>query len=239
MIDGLRVLAYIPARGGSKGVPLKNIRDLGGRPLLVHTVRAALVAPSIDYVLVSTDSEDIASVAREAGAQTPFLRPAELASDTARNIDGICDAVARLAEMGESFDAVAVLQPTSPFRDAADIEGALRCFVEHGRRGLVSVSAARDFPILMRTMDAKTGELSRLLDLGSTVRRQDMPEYLRVDGAIAVNLVSEISSELSINDNPVGYRLEPEHALEIDTLDDLEAARRYIERLRDGLGTSA
>jgi len=123
----MRVLAVVPARGGSKGVPRKNIALLGGRPLLTYTVVAALATGDLlNEVVVSTDDEEIAEVARTAGASVPFLRPAELATDTARSVDVVRHAVDFVEDRdGIRLDWVLTLQPTAPFRSAADIEAAL------------------------------------------------------------------------------------------------------------------
>lgn len=126
MIDGKRVLAFIPARGGSKGIPHKNIQDLAGTPLIGHTIKAALNCPYVDACMVSTDDDEIARVAHEQGGWVPFLRPIELATDTSKTIDCLDHAVKKLAADGTPFDIVCLLQATSPFRTAEDLTGAIR-----------------------------------------------------------------------------------------------------------------
>ncbi len=123
----MQVLAVVPARGGSKGVPRKNIAPLGGRPLITYTIEAALgTGDLLSEVLVSTDDEEIAEVARIAGASVPFLRPGELATDAARSVDVVRHAVDYVESRdGSRLDWVLTLQPTAPFRSAADIEAAL------------------------------------------------------------------------------------------------------------------
>lgn len=113
------ILAVIPARGGSKGIPGKNIKDLYGQPLISYTIQAALDCKKIDRVVVSTDSEKIAGVAKKYGADVPFLRPAALAMDTSKTIDAVIDVLERLQE---TYEYVVLLQPTSPLRTAEDIE---------------------------------------------------------------------------------------------------------------------
>lgn len=248
MIDGKRVLAFVPARSGSKGVPNKNVRDLCGKPLMAYTIEAALGCSYVDACLVSTDSEDYARVARSCGAWVPFLRPAELAGDKSGVMGAVMDALARLDEMGERFDVLCLLQATSPLRTSDDLTAALECFLAYGCRGLVSVSEVKDHPTLMRVMagekDAAQGPLSRL-EFGtrspeegtftwlsgetSTVRRQDMPRILRVNGAIYINLVSELTPETSLNDNPVGHLIDQAHSIDIDAEDDFLAAQHAIE----------
>lgn len=137
---GLRTLAIIPARAGSKGVPGKNIRPLGGRPLICWSIAAAGAAVALTRTVVSTDGEDIAEVARGCGAEVPFLRPDALATDRARAIDVIQHGLRKVEELaGERFDAVLMLQPTTPFRTAADIAGALRLLAESGADSVISV----------------------------------------------------------------------------------------------------
>jgi CMP-N-acetylneuraminic acid synthetase len=231
----MRILGIIPARGGSKGIPKKNIKNLNGHPMVSYTIRAALGCPELDTVMVSTDSEEIAEVARRHGAEVPFLRPAELALDTSKTIDCILHAVDTYRGMGEEFDAVAILQPTSPLRTAEDISGAVALFEARGEKGLVSVSEVNEHPILMRTMDAENG-LESLLHVSSTIRRQDMPVYYRVDGAISIYKTSDLSPELSINDAPVGYVLEQTHAVDIDTYDDFLQAELLLKRESSHMG---
>lgn len=122
----MRSIAIIPARSGSKGLPDKNIRPLNGKPLLAYSIEAALASGLFDTVHVSTDSERYADIARQYGADEPFLRSAETSSDTASSEDAIREVLRRYEEMGQRFDAFMLLQPTSPLRTADDIRAALR-----------------------------------------------------------------------------------------------------------------
>ncbi|MEM9260760.1 MAG: acylneuraminate cytidylyltransferase family protein, partial [Bacteroidota bacterium] len=126
----MKILGLIPARSGSKGVPRKNIRLLGGLPLLEWTVREALSAGVFTQLVVSTESEEIAAIARRAGAAVPFLRPEHLASDTAKSIDVVYAVLAELERLGETYDAVCLLQPTTPFRSSSLIQAAIKKFRE-------------------------------------------------------------------------------------------------------------
>lgn len=121
----MKNLAYIPARGGSKGIIKKNIVDLNGEPLLAYTIRSAKESGLFDMIFVSTDSEEIAEVAKKWGADVPFLRYAEFAQDTSKTIDAVYSDKCRLEAMGRKFDSLSVLQATSPFRTADDIKGAM------------------------------------------------------------------------------------------------------------------
>ena len=130
------ILAVIPARGGSKGIPGKNIKDLYGQPLISYTIQAALDCKKIDRVVVSTDSEKIAGVAKKYGADVPFLRPAALAMDTSKTIDAVIDVLERLQE---TYEYVVLLQPTSPLRTAEDIEKAIDKAIASGKQDMKEI----------------------------------------------------------------------------------------------------
>src|SRR5438552_7751137 len=121
----LKVIGIIPARGGSKGVPRKNIRPLAGKPLLAYTAEAALAARRLSGVLLSTDDAEIAEAGRQCGLEIPFLRPAELAQDNSPTLPVLQHAVAWLESQGRHYDAICLLQPTSPFRSRGMIDGCI------------------------------------------------------------------------------------------------------------------
>lgn len=135
MVHGKRVLAVIPARGGSKRVPRKNIRPVAGKPLLAWTIDAAKASKYIDRCIVSTDDEEVADIARQCGAEVPFMRPAELAQDESSSIEMLRHAARKLPD----HDIIVLLQPTSPERTAADIDAAL----EVGMTPLVSTCGGK------------------------------------------------------------------------------------------------
>ena len=171
MIEGKRVLAWIPARGGSKGIKDKNIRPLCEKPLIAHTIQAALDSTYVDRVIVSTDSQVIADVAQEYGVEIPGLRPAKLAEDTSKTIDALMYSVNQLKSAGEYYDIVCLLQPTSPLRTAKDIDGAIEVLRDNNfSKDVASVSPVKKHPILMRKI-MSDGSMERLLDVQSTVRR--------------------------------------------------------------------
>ncbi len=229
MIDNKKVLAIIPARGGSKGIKDKNIYPLCGKPLIAYSIEAAKHSEYIDEILVSTDSEKIANVAKEYGASVPFLRPKELASDTSKSIDAIVHAIDTLKNSNQFFDILVLLQPTSPLRSAEDVDGALEEFSKNDYKSLVSISEVNDNPILIRTID-ENEKLKRLLNADSSVRRQDMKKYYRVNGSIYINLISEIDVSTSFNDNIIPYIVPQERAVDIDEMKDLAVAEYYITK---------
>ncbi len=182
-----RVLAVIPARGGSKGVPRKNIRDLCGKPVIAWTIETALAAGDVLHrVIVSTDDAEIAEAARASGAEVPFTRPAELATDTAPGLSVIQHAVAFVEEEEETpVDWVMILQPTAPFRNADDISEALRLARQGGCDSVISVTRVlAEHPILMKKIE-NNRLLPYCLEEKEGTRRQDYdpPAYIR-NGAI-------------------------------------------------------
>ena len=226
MINEKSVLAIIPARGGSKGIKGKNIFSIEGKPLIAYTIEAACASEYIDTVIVSTDNQEIADISKAYGAEVPFLRPAELASDYAKTIDAVLHAVYTLKEMGKEYDYLVLLQPTQPLRSAEDIDHAI-ILCDKKMRGVVSISRVKDHPVLMRYMNAQ-GEMCKLLELNSTVRRQDMPDYYRVNGCVYVNPMSEVTGELSFNDNPIPYIMPVERSVDIDGYEDIALVEYYL-----------
>ena len=232
MFEDKKILVLIPARGGSKGIPGKNIKELHGHPLIAYTISEARNSKYVDDVVVSTDSPDIARVSRLYGARVPFMRPTELSGDLAKSVDALVHAVKTLQDMGEVYSTVVLLQPTSPLRRSDEIDEALEVFFSHGEMGLVSVCQVVENPVLTRRFD-KYGVLHPLLPMSSTVRRQDMPSFYHVDGAIYINSVSDISSELSLNDNPIGYVMPEGRSLDIDEIEDFIRAEEILRKLDD------
>ena len=227
MINNLKVLALIPARGGSKGIKDKNIVDVCGKPLIAYSINAAQKSKYVDDVVITTDSERIKEVAEKYGADVPFLRPAELATDNAKTIDAVVHAVYTLKDMGRNYDVLLLLQPTCPLRTTNDIDSSLELFVSKNYTALVSVNRVSEHPILMRKIN-EDGIMENLLNLPSTVRRQDMPPIYKVNGSIYINLINELNNETSFNDNPLAYITEEEHSIDIDNINDLERVKRYL-----------
>ncbi len=225
MIGDSKVLALITARGGSKGLPGKNIRPVQGRPLLAYTVDAARGAASVDRVVLSSDDEAIMQAARDCGCEVPFTRPAHLATDMATSIDVVLHALDALPGHG----IVILLQPTSPMRTAADIDAACRQLLDSGAPACVSVTLAEQSPYWMyRVSDSQ--HLQPLLELppGAT-RRQDLPPVYTLNGAIYVARTDWLRrSRTFVKAETVAYRMPAERSIDIDTMDDLERFTRLI-----------
>jgi CMP-N,N'-diacetyllegionaminic acid synthase len=180
-----RVLAVVPARGGSKGLPGKNVRPLAGLPLIGHSLGAARMVPAVTRCIVSTDSPEIAATATALGADVPFLRPAELARDETPMAPVLRHALASVeAEEGREYDVVLLMDPTSPARDPDEIERAVGLLAEHPDwDGVVSVSEPTFNPVWVGVRPAEDGTMARFFPDGvGVVRRQELPRYLRVNG---------------------------------------------------------
>ncbi|MBP3506700.1 MAG: acylneuraminate cytidylyltransferase family protein [Lachnospiraceae bacterium] len=232
MYKGKRILAMIPARGGSKGIKGKNIKFLCGKPLLAYSIEVALQCSYIDYVLVSTDSEEIAKCGKDYGAKVPFLRPAEYATDEAKTIDVLLHGIETLRQTGEEFDYLMLLQPTQPFRTSKQLTEAIEMIVDRELSSLVSVCPVEEHPILMRTL-GETGELKTILSCGSTVRRQDFPTVYKVNGSIYINQIDEkLNKDTSLNDNQYPYFMTREDSIDIDTIEDFFAAEQRMKQKR-------
>ena len=229
MFDGKKILAFIPARGGSKGIKNKNIIDVNGQPLIHYTIKAALNSKYIDKIFVSTDSEKIKNVAEQCGVTIPFMRPAELASDTSKTIDAIIYTLNELQKRGEHYDELIILQPTSPLRTVEDIDGAIEKFYRCGRKSLVSVAPVTDSPIFIRKI-IDEDRMEKILNLNSTVRRQDTPKFYVLNGAIYINKISEIDSSTSFNDNEVPFIMSAENSADVDEYVDLEIAKYWLSK---------
>ena len=227
----MRRLAYIPARSGSKGIPKKNIRPLCGKPLMGWMIEAALKTGLFDRVMVSTDTEEFAEVARQCGAWVPFLRDPAVAKDTTSSIETVCSDKARLEAMDETFNTFCLLQPTTPLCRAEDISGAV-ALQEKVCAGVVSVTRTKARPLLLRTLDAQ-GRAMPLVDCRQVFCRQDEPGFYELNGAIYINSWEEVVPELKMGYNPYGFVMDADSSIDIDDEDDfLRAERTMHERLR-------
>lgn len=212
-----RVVAVVTARGGSKGVPGKNLRLLRGRPLIAWTVAAALGSASLARTIVSTDSEAIADAARAAGAEVPFLRPPHLATDTAAQLEVIRHALGWLAENGDHPEYVLTLQPTSPLRTSQDIDAAVQLALSRRARAVVGVAPVQHHPSLMRTLGPDGGLSPYLADPAHNSRRQDHEALYAINGAIYVNRCADLLESGQFS--PAGalaYMMPAERSIDID-----------------------
>jgi CMP-N,N'-diacetyllegionaminic acid synthase len=185
MAQGRRIIATICARGGSKGLPRKNVLPFAGKPLIAHSIEQALACPLIDAVYVSTDDDEIADVARQFGARVPYRRPAELASDQAAKIPAIEHLVAHLERQGDQVSTVVDLQPTSPLRLQQDLIAAITR-AQDARADLVVTVTEPSHNPYYTLAEVDAGGNLRLSKPASFVRRQDMPAVWGLNGSIYV-----------------------------------------------------
>jgi len=217
MYKDRKILCVIPARGGSKRVPGKNTLLLNGVPLIGFTIRAAKASKYIDHVIVSTEDETIANVSREFGAEIPFIRPAELATDTAPLVPVLQDAVTRMREK-ESFapDLHVLIQPTSPFVETIDIDAAIEMIVEKGTDSCVSVCEIVDRPESMYWV--KDNIATSYVNVPPT-RSQDLPEIYRINGAVYVTKIETLMEGGKVFDNAscAAVVMPRERSIDVDT----------------------
>ncbi len=222
------ILGVIPARGGSRGLPGKNLRPLGGMPLVAHTIRAAL-ASKIDRAIVSTDDPAIAAVAREHGADVPFVRPAELATDTAGTLGVIQHALREIEASGQLPTAVAILQPTSPFRTGKHIDEAIDVFRATSVDSVVGMRKTKDHTRLLFSR-SENGQWSPLSEeQGISERRQDLRPQYAINGAIYLtrrSYYAQCAPDAAAFNRAscVGYEMDPYVSIDIDTAEDLACA---------------
>ena len=225
MIDGSRVLALVPARAGSKGLPLKNIRPLLGKPLLAWPIEAARASRYVDRVIISTDSAEFAALAQAAGADAPFLRPAELAIDTAPSIGFIEHALAALEAAGYRYDYLVLLEPTSPLTEAEDIDTALEALVARraSAESIVGVSALVSTHPAFAVRLGPTGLMQpyAAASFGLLPRRQDTEPLYSLDGSLYVSTVDAIRRERSFcHERTLPYITPRWKSFEVDDLVD-------------------
>ena len=210
----MKVLAVIPARGGSKGIPGKNIRMLAGKPLIAWTIRAAMDSGVVDQIVVSTDDKEIGEIALAWGAEVPGLRPAALAQDET----GSMDVVLHLAAQIDAFDWLLLLQPTSPLRSADDIRGIMNLVFERGAHSAVSLCESSSSPVWMYNID-KYDRLRSVLPFGNHVhRRQELSPAYQLNGAMYL-MKREwlLTNKNFIGSDTIGYLMPPERSADIDT----------------------
>ena len=181
----MKYLAVITARGGSKGIPGKNTKPLNGKPLILYTVEAARKVFQDQYIYVSTDSQEIKNTVESSGLVVPFLRPTELTTDTSSSEDVLKHAIKEAVKKGLLFDAVVLLQPTSPFRNEEHIQSAITEFEKDPESLLLSVTEARENPYYTLMEEDKEGFLQKSKEATFT-RRQDCPSVWNVNGAIYI-----------------------------------------------------
>ncbi len=227
-----RILLTVAARGGSKGVKNKNIRDLNGLPLIAHTINQAIAWGKADSIVCSTDSQDIADVAREYGAQVPFMRPEHLAEDTSGKRDVLKHALKYMEDQTLSkFNILIDLDATAPIRTLSDLDGSLELFKEKQAKCVFSVTPARKNPYFnMVELDANNvSRLSKNLKK-PLVRRQDAPKVFDMNASIYIydrEFLLDEKSDTVFSDQSYAWVMDEISAFDIDTEQDF----RFLEFL--------
>lgn len=218
-----KVLALITARGGSKGLPRKNVLLAGGRPLVAWTVQAALKAEAVDRVILSSEDDEIIAVASAAGCEVPFRRPPELANDQASSMDVVIHALSELP----GYDYVVLLQPTSPLRTSCDIDAAFRSMLDNDAPACVSVTEVEQSPYWMYTLSGDDRLYSVLESQPNFSRRQDLPPVYVLNGAIYIAKIDWLLQTRSfLSPETVAYKMPKDRSLDIDDETDFQ---RFIQ----------
>lgn len=225
----MRVLGIIPARGGSKGVPRKNIREVAGRPLIAYTVDAALASRLLTRCIVSTDDQETADISASLGCEV-MKRPIELAQDETPTLDVVKYAFDVLESQGEFFDFGLVLQPTSPLRTGLDIDSALQALIQSDADSVVSVYQVSDHhPARMYRME--NGRLVSFDEKFASARRQELPPVYHRNGAIYAFRRSLLEQDTLMGQTILPYIMAEDRSLNIDTEYDLVLADLILSRM--------
>ena len=229
-MGSLKTLALITARGGSKGLPRKNILMAGGKPLIAWTIEAARQSKIIDQVVLSSDDDEIINIAKSWGCSVPFRRPELLANDSAKSMDVVIHALEQLP----GFEYVILLQPTSPMRTSLDIDTAFEEFKYSGAPTCVSVCEAEQSPYWMYYRDNNKKINNVISQPTSTYRRQDLPKVYILNGAIYISRVDWLLKNKSfIVNETIGYVMTKENSLDIDTSVDFKLFESYIATVKN------
>ena len=214
MINGKSFLAIIPARGGSKRLPRKNVLPLAGKPLITWTIEAALASAYLDKILVSSDDDEILAIAEGAGIQA-LARPAEFSQDTSSSYDVIKHTLDQVA----TYDFVVLLQPTSPLRSGCDIDAAIELLARKQADGVISVTPVEHSPLWVNTLPPDDSMVGFLPEDVKALRSQELKEHYRLNGAIYISKVDKLLGEGSffLGANVYAYKMNQEASVDIDT----------------------
>lgn len=236
----MKNVAIIPARSGSKGLPNKNIRPLNGVPLMAYTIKAALNSGMFERVMVSTDSEEYAEIARQWGAEVPFLRSPETSTDTSSSWSVVKEVLDKYAKLGETFDTLALLQVTSPLRTGAQIQEAYALLEEKNAEAVISVNEMGKALECLRHLEPEL-RLGAFAEKPHEYRPRQvfLPTY-QVNGAIYIWRTEYFSLDATIyTDAAVGYEMSKIYSLDVDDLEDfamVEAIVNYLPEFENYFG---
>ena len=223
-------IAIIPARSGSKGLKDKNIKELCGKPLIAYSIAAALDSGCFDEVMVSTDSERYAEIAREHGASVPFLRSEATSSDTASSWDMVDEVLEGYKRMGRLFDTFCLLQPTSPLRTAEDISTAYKLYQEKASFAVVSVCEAEHSPLWCGHLPASQ-EFENFINVENMKQRQAGGKFYRLNGAIYIVDIKRFTTDRFLyQKGSYAYIMRQDQSVDIDTDIDFQFAELLMKR---------
>lgn len=226
----MKNIAIIPARSGSKGLKDKNIKMLNNKPLISYTIEAAIKSRLFDEVYVSTDSEKYAMIAREFGANVPFLRSQNLSSDTSSSMDVVKEALLKYKFCGKEFDTVAILQPTSPLRKKGDIINGYYLLEKKNANAIVSVSEVDHSPLWCNVLPEDNSLENFLNDELVNMPRQSLPIYYRINGALYIAKTDYIVNTNNFyKEKCFAYIMPKENSVDIDDLFDFHIAEALIK----------
>jgi N-acylneuraminate cytidylyltransferase/CMP-N,N'-diacetyllegionaminic acid synthase len=225
MYKGKNILGLIPARGGSKGLPRKNIKLLLGKPLITWTIEQVLASKYIDKIVVSTDDEEIAEVSKKYGADVPFIRPKKLAEDNAKGIDVVLHAMNWMEENDKLYDLLMLLQPTSPLRTSQDIDKAIELLFSKKAQATVSVCEIEHHPYWSNILP-KNGCMKNFISREiMNKNRQELPVFYRLNGAICLAYCDYIKEQKSFfGEKTFAYIMPQEKSIDIDNEVDFKLA---------------
>lgn len=229
----MKILALIPARGGSKGIPGKNIKLLGGKPLIAHAANSASQSSSISRLIISTDSEEIAQVASIHGIEVPFIRPQELALDTTPSIDVMIHALNHFKNLGEEFDAICLLQATSPFKPKNFVNECIQTFIDSGADSFISVlRVPHEYNPHWTFEKNELGELRIATGEKELIpRRQELPPAFFRDGCVYITKTNYLLQEKKIVGGKIAFKeSNPDYYCNLDTLADWQKAEQMIQQ---------
>lgn len=236
-MDNCYMLAIIPARGGSKGIPKKNIIEIGGKPLIAYSIESALEAKSkgfLDKVIVSTDDVEIKQIAELYGADVPFLRPASLATDKAKSIDFMLHAYKFYFDKGVDFQNIILLQPTSPLRTCDDIVESIKIYRNSDYDSLISCYKEEYICDLVTYMKESNYIVPLNPKHNEGIQRQEIPDHYVRNGAIYISKCKWLRDTHKVFGGKMGmYEMEKERSVNIDTYYDLELAKWLLERAKE------
>ena len=233
MYKGKNILGLIPARGGSKGLPRKNIKPLLGKPLIAWTIEQALASKYLDKVIVSTDDKEIADISKKYGAEIPFMRPRELAEDNAKGIDVVLHAINWIKENNKQkhYDLIMLLQPTSPLRKSDDIDKAIELLFLKETQAIVSVCEVDHHPLWANTLSEDGCMKDFIRKEIMNKNRQELPKFYRLNGAIYLAYCNYIKEQKGFfGKKTFTYIMPRERSIDIDSEIDFKMAELIIKK---------